>query len=147
MNIPSVTPLHQTHFVPEPWPSQMLQLTIVLSGQPDRILLMENDVKEEPFYQLICLRLETLGIVTTTALRLYLTVMLENPGEVSIYAHSLWHLYMDKGGNIPLTLNDFLTAYGDGFPSEEHLDKFWDGQKTADGNNLLDMKSLYQRAG
>lgn len=145
METNSLVPLHRTGFLPAPWPSQMMQLAIVLTAEPDRIKLMEQDVKDEPFYRLICKRLELFGIPTTIGLRLYLTVMLETPGEVSIYVHSLWHLYAEKQFGEPMSVEDFLTAFADGFPSKEHLSDFWDKQKTKEGKNLVDQSVSYQR--
>lgn len=137
-----LVPLHKAEFERAELSREMLTMIIMLNNGGDRVLLMENELKDLVAYRMLVARLEGLNIQVSKQLLILILVMAENPAEISVYVHCLWHLLQSRPG-IPLTLEDFLLAFGGGFPTEAAMDAFWQAQKR-DGYNLVDCKHLYE---
>lgn len=137
-----LVPLHQQDFEPQLLDSRTMALLIVLSSDSDRVALMEMELKEIPIYKMMVLRANALGIELERPLCIFLITVVENPAALSLYMHSLWHIAQENKSP-RITLDQFLIAYGDGFPSDEAVDEAWDAQKD-NLNNLVDMDYQYE---
>lgn len=141
-----LVPLYKQEFERDTFTEEQLRITILLTGEPTRIELIHEELKTEPLYRLIRKRLNVLFVpIADSSIPIYLAVILENPAQVSIMAHSLWHLYQEK--RTALSLSDMHCAFGDGYPTADALSKFWDEQKISDkktSKNAVDLPETYE---
>lgn len=137
-----LVPLHRQDFEPQLLDSPTMSLLIMLSSDGDRVALMEMELKEIPIYKMMVLRAKALGIELERPLRIFLITVVESPGALSLYLHSLWHIAQENKSS-RITLDQFLIAFGDGFPSDEAISVAWDAQKE-NFKNLVDMNYQYE---
>jgi hypothetical protein len=137
-----LVPLHRRDFEPQLLDSKTMALLIVLSSDSDRVALMEMELKEIPIYKMMVLRAKALGIELERPLRIFLITVVETPAALSLYLHSLWHIAQENKSS-RITLDQFLMAFGEGFPSDDAVDEAWVAQKD-NLKNLVDMDYQYE---
>ena len=115
----------------------MLRISIAkLEGDPDQVFADELGFQGKVLFA----RLNAHGLKVDKQLILMLTVLAETPGDLVMWAWTLFN--MQKNGE-RLTLKDWADAFALGVPTKEAYHKVWDGQKDKDGRNLLDLPSTW----
>lgn len=139
-----LTPIYKTEYERQLLSQeQATMLTILLASEDSVIAEMVNDIREEKLYQLIDRRSTWLDLNMEDRLKIFLVFLCENPAHNSIYQHACWNIACASGFKNPVTLTDFCSTFGDGFPTEQAMSDFWTKQKTSGGKNLVDIKEGY----
>jgi hypothetical protein len=78
----------------------------------------------------------------TDNLFLFILSLCENPAQISLWIHTLFHLGLKHDNK--LDLNVLATNYIPwGIPTEENYSKRWDAQKDNKGHNRVDSREAY----
>lgn len=149
-NLPqTLTPIHKTPFEKSfPQETSQIMMSLMLAEESE-IAELEKQMADIFEFKVAQKRLTCFVQVPAEKRLLLLIITLSSSlGAISIYMHSLWHMWQTAGKPETFTIHDFIMyGFADGFPTQQAMSDFWDKQKVKTDNgpdNLLDYTHIYK---
>jgi len=111
------------------------RLTLVDAGLETVPEHISTEIKSMFGYQVLEKRAEFIGLKLTDAVKFFLSVICNSPGEIVMY------LYVLRAKGVEYNMGRLAVLFPNGFPVDSALSECWDRQKIG-GANMLDLLDL-----